>query len=92
MIRRCLALSLALLMGVAHAEVFTISDIRLQGLQRVSAGTVFNLLPVNVGDRVDEVGIRQLMRLMFRSGFFNDIRMARDGDVLRGRSISDRNP
>ena len=82
MIRRCLALSLALLMGVAHAEVFTISDIRLQGLQRVSAGTVFNLLPVNVGDRVDEVGIRQLMRLMFRSGFFNDIRMARDGDVL----------
>ncbi len=81
-IRRSLALLLVLFVGVAHAEVFTISDIRLQGLQRVSAGTVFNLLPVNVGDSVDEVGVRQLMRLLFRSGFFNDIRMARDGDIL----------
>ncbi|MCZ6709597.1 MAG: outer membrane protein assembly factor BamA [Gammaproteobacteria bacterium] len=80
--QRGLALWLALLVGVAHAEVFTVSDIRLQGLQRVSAGTVFNLLPVNVGDTVDEIGIRQLMRLMFRSGYFDDIRMARDGDVL----------
>ncbi|MCZ6853808.1 MAG: outer membrane protein assembly factor BamA [Gammaproteobacteria bacterium] len=80
--QRGLALWLALLVGVAHAEVFTVSDIRLQGLQRVSAGTVFNLLPVNVGDTVDEIGVRQLMRLMFRSGYFDDIRMARDGDVL----------
>jgi len=66
----------------ANADVFTISDIRLQGLQRISAGTVFNVLPVNVGDTIDEVGVRQLMRLLFRSGYFNDIRMARDGDIL----------
>lgn len=68
--------------GAVQADVFTISDIRLQGLQRVSAGTVFNLLPVNVGDTVDEVSIRQLVRLLFDSGYFNDIRMARDDDVL----------
>lgn len=68
--------------GAVQADVFTISDIRLQGLQRVSAGTVFNLLPVNVGDTVDEVSIRQLIRLLFDSGYFNDIRMARDDDVL----------
>jgi outer membrane protein insertion porin family len=73
---------LVLFAGVVHAEQFTISDIRLQGLQRVSAGTVFNILPVNVGDGIDEVGIRQLMRLLFRSGFFNDIKMARDDGVL----------
>lgn len=66
----------------AQANPFTISDIRLQGLQRVSAGTVFNLLPVNVGDTVDELALRQLIRTLFQSGFFNDIRMARDDDVL----------
>ncbi|MFW6041372.1 MAG: outer membrane protein assembly factor BamA [Guyparkeria sp.] len=64
------------------AETFTISDIRLQGLQRVSAGTVFNALPVSVGDRVDELAVRQLVRVLFRTGYFDDIRMARDGNVL----------
>jgi outer membrane protein insertion porin family len=68
--------------AVAHANTFTISDIRLQGLQRVSAGTVFNVLPVNVGDTVDELALRQLVRTLFQAGFFSDIRMARDGDVL----------
>ena len=78
-------LALAAALGTAapvRADTFTIADIRLQGLQRVSAGTVFNALPVNVGDRVDEVAIRQLIRLLFASGYFDDIRMARDGGVL----------
>jgi len=81
-------LGIALAMGVLAlarpvvADVFTVADIRIQGLQRVSAGTVFNLLPVNVGDTVDEVAIRQLIRLLFQSGYFRDIRMGREGDVL----------
>jgi outer membrane protein insertion porin family len=75
----CLALWLV---TTTAAYAFTISDIRLQGLQRVSAGTVFNLLPVNVGDTVDEVAIRQLIRILFQSGLFNDVRMARDDDIL----------
>jgi len=61
---------------------FVVEDIRLQGLQRVSAGTVFNQLPVSVGDVLNSVGVRELIRSLFRSGFFNDIRMARDGGVL----------
>jgi outer membrane protein insertion porin family len=61
---------------------FTITDVRLQGLQRVSAGTVFNLIPMGVGDRVDQLGIRQIMRALFASGFFKDIRIARDDGVL----------
>jgi outer membrane protein insertion porin family len=68
--------------ALLQPRTFTISDIRLQGLQRVSAGTVFNLLPVNVGDTMDEVGVRQLIRTAVQSGFFNDVRMARDDDVL----------
>tara|TARA_A100001037_G_scaffold88314_1_gene80029 strand:- start:4838 stop:7165 length:2328 start_codon:yes stop_codon:yes gene_type:complete len=78
----CTAALLLLLSATVSAETFTVADIRLQGLQRVSAGTVFNILPINVGEQVDEVGVRQLIRLLFGSGFFNDIRMARDGDVL----------
>ena len=79
---RAAALGLALAWAVQQAQAFTIADIRLQGLQRVSAGTVFNILPVQVGDTLDEIAIRQLLRLLFASGYFNDIRMARDGDVL----------
>jgi outer membrane protein insertion porin family len=79
--KRWLVLAL-LLPKLAFADVFVVSDIRIQGLQRVSAGTVFNLLPVNVGDTVDEVAIRQLIRVLFQSGYFRDIRMVREGDAL----------
>ncbi len=79
---RWLAPLLLCLSIAVQAEQFTVSDIRLQGLQRVSAGTVFNIMPVNVGDTLDEVSIRQLIRLLFRSGYFKDIRMARDGSIL----------
>ena len=79
--RRWFALAL-LVPCIGAADVFTVGDIRLQGLQRVSAGTVFNLLPVNVGDSVDEVALRQVMRTLFASGYFKDIRAAREGNVL----------
>ena len=61
---------------------FTIADIRIQGIQRISAGTVFNLIPLSVGDRIDELGVRQLTRGLFASGYFKDIRIARDDGVL----------
>ena len=78
----CVLCAGLLLCTSAWAQTFTISDIRLQGLQRVSAGTVFNILPVQVGDSIDEVAVRQLIRLLFASGYFDDIRMARDEEVL----------
>jgi outer membrane protein insertion porin family len=68
--------------SLALADTFTVTDIRIQGLQRVSAGTVFNLLPVNVGDQVDEATVRQLIRLLFQSGYFRDVRLQRDGNAL----------
>ena len=79
------ALLAALLLGcaqLASAASFVVTDIRLQGLQRVSAGTVFNLLTIDIGDEIDDYGVRQLVRELFRSGFFNDIRMAREDGVL----------
>ena len=70
------------MMPSAFAYEFSVADIRLQGLQRVSAGTVFNLLPVNVGDTVDEFVIQGLMRSLFGSGYFDDIRISDDNGVL----------
>ena len=61
---------------------FVVADVRLQGLQRVSAGTVFNIIPVGVGDRIDNVAVRSITRSLFASGYFNDIRVAREGSVL----------
>ncbi len=64
------------------AEVFEIQDIRIDGLQRVSAGTVFASLPVGVGDLVDNNAVRNASRALFRTGYFDDIKMGRDGNVL----------
>jgi outer membrane protein insertion porin family len=80
--RLLLVIMLSALSQIAQAASFVVTDIRLQGLQRVSAGTVFNLLTIDIGDRVDDYGVRQLVRELFRSGYFNDIRMARDEGVL----------
>ena len=75
---------LAVLVTVAASAwaPFRVGDIRLLGLQRVSAGTVFNLLPLSVGDVVDNVSVRELVRGLFASGYFDDVTMSRDGDIL----------
>ena len=66
----------------AQAYSFQIADLRVEGLQRVSAGSVFAAVPVRVGDRADPVVIQNSIRALFRTGFFDDIAVYRDGDVL----------
>jgi outer membrane protein insertion porin family len=61
---------------------FLVSDIRVEGLQRISAGTVFAAMPVGVGDLVDAAAVRQSARSLFATGNFDDIRIGRDGNVL----------
>lgn len=65
-----------------HAESFTISDIRINGLQRVSAGSVFAALPIRIGDQVDEASLADASKALFRAGYFQDIRLSRSGNVL----------
>lgn len=77
-----LALVLSGLSAVVQAESFVVADIRLEGLQRVSAGTVFEAFPVTTGERVDDERLASASRRLFRSGLFDDIRLLRDGDVL----------
>ncbi|SDJ12981.1 Beta-barrel assembly machine subunit BamA, partial [Pseudomonas delhiensis] len=67
---------------LAHAAGFKIADIRVNGLQRVSAGSVFAALPLNVGDQADDHALVEASRSLFRTGFFQDIHLGRDGDVL----------
>ncbi len=85
--RRLLRLCvLATFLGYASAgwgfETFSVSDIRLEGLQRISAGTVFTYLPVKVGDPLTRQGSQDAVRALFKTGFFEDVRLERDGDVL----------
>ena len=81
-IPKFLALVLFLVAPLASAEPFAISDIRVEGLQRISAGSVFAALPVAVGDVIDERGVRTAARGLFATGNFDDIRIGRDGNVL----------
>jgi len=64
------------------AQSFRVDDIRLEGLQRVSASPVFAALPVQVGEVIDREGIRETIRSLFATGFFSGIQIAREGNVL----------
>ena len=66
----------------AQTEPFVIQDIRIEGLQRISPGSVFAALPVGVGDTVDTLVVRAAAKSLFASGNFDDISIARDGGVL----------
>jgi len=61
---------------------FTVAGIRVEGLQRITEGTVFNTLPVNVGDRLDAARVREALRAVYDMEFFRDVELRRDGDVL----------
>ncbi|MGH8655546.1 MAG: outer membrane protein assembly factor BamA [Gammaproteobacteria bacterium] len=63
-------------------EPFTVRDIRVLGLQRLSPGTVFNYLPVKVGERFDEMRSGEAVRALFKTGLFKDVRLEQEGDVL----------
>ncbi|MGE0372577.1 MAG: outer membrane protein assembly factor BamA, partial [Gammaproteobacteria bacterium] len=63
-------------------DPFVIKDIRVEGLQRISLGTVLNYLPVTVGETFDAARTAGTMRALFKTGFFHDIRLRKDGDTL----------
>jgi outer membrane protein insertion porin family len=63
-------------------EPFVVKDIRVEGLQRISAGTVFNYLPVKVGDTLTDQRSQDAVRALFKTGFFRDVQLGRDKDVL----------
>ena len=61
---------------------FTVGDIRVEGLQRVSEGTVYNYLPVNIGDHLNPQRVREAIKALYATGFFRDVQMRREGNTL----------
>lgn len=71
------------LSSAAHAfDPFTVKDIRVEGLQRTEPGTIFSYLPVKVGETMTEEKAQQAIRSLFATGFFRDVRLEVERDVL----------
>nr|MBL8411739.1 outer membrane protein assembly factor BamA [Dechloromonas sp.] len=63
-------------------EPFAVKDIRVEGIQRTEAGTVFSYLPVKVGDTLTDEKAAQSIKALFATGFFKDVRVEVDSDVM----------
>ncbi len=75
-------LALSFFAAHSYAVSFKVADIRLQGLQRVSASPVFAAMPIRVGDEIDSEDVRATISSLFRTGFFTNIQIARDDNIL----------
>lgn len=79
-------IALLLLLGwqlpASALEPFTIDDIKVEGLQRISVGTVYNYLTLEKGERVDSGRASAAVRALFKTGFFEDVVLEREGNTL----------
>ena len=79
----CLLLvGLLLSSGLKAEEEFVVRDIQVKGLQRISLGTVFSYLPVNVGERFSLDNVTPAIKALFKTGFFKDVSLERSGSTL----------
>ena len=82
---QCAVLCAAVLASTAAFtafEPFVVRNFRVEGAQRIAQGTIYNYLPINIGDTVDEALLREAGRAIFQTGFFQDFEFRRDGDTL----------
>ncbi|MEM1081769.1 MAG: outer membrane protein assembly factor BamA [Pseudomonadota bacterium] len=79
---RGLLIVLLLLSSSLAAQEFVVEEIRVDGLQRISEGTVFSFLPVEVNEVLTPSLARSSIRDLYRSGFFDEVTLARDGNIL----------
>lgn len=77
-----LLLLLLVSQAVKGDEEFVVENIQVKGLQRISVGTVYNYLPVNVGERFSLDNAGAAIKALFKTGFFKDISLERDGSTL----------
>ena len=82
------ALAVHSAIALAQAQIqstdssFTVGDIKVEGLERISEGTVFNYLPVNIGDHLTTQRVREAIRALYPTGFFRDVELRREGNSL----------
>ncbi len=84
MIKRLLFLILSSLISLPSLafEPFQVKDIRVEGIQRIEAGTVFSYLPIRIGDTVNAERAAAAVKALYATGFFKNVRLEADGDVL----------
>ena len=75
-------LSLFLTFQIAAFDNFLVTDIRIVGLQRVSTGSIFNVIPINVGDNITLRKSTEISRSLFSTEQFDDIQIAKEGNTL----------
>jgi outer membrane protein insertion porin family len=76
------AIASAFALNAAAIDPFTVRDIRVEGIQRTEAGTVFNYLPVRVGEVFNDEKAAASIKALYATGFFKDVRIEAEGDVL----------
>ena len=84
------ALSAILSASVWAFDPFVVKDIRVEGIQRIEAGTIFNYLPVKVGETFNDEKATQAIRTLFETGFFRDVRIEVENSCLLYTSPSPR--
>ncbi len=68
--------------AASSAGQFVVGDIRIEGLQRISEGTVYNYLPINIGDRLDQRRVAEALRALYDTKFFRDVEIRKEGGTL----------
>jgi len=76
-------LACALFFGAAHAfDPWIVREFEVEGAQRISEGTIYNYLPINIGDTLTDQRVQEAIRAVYTTGFFRDVEFRRDGDTL----------
>lgn len=79
---RKILVGLIFFLAAGSASGFTIENIRIEGLSRISEGTVLNYLPVSIGDELERGDSADALQALFASGFFEDVELSQDGSTL----------
>ena len=79
---RLIFLSFLLSLQLSAFDEFLVSDIRIIGLQRVSTGSIFNVIPISVGDKIDIRKSNDIVRSLFSTEQFDDIQIGKDSNTL----------
>ena len=83
MTRIVAAAALALALGSAQAfDPWVVRNFEVEGAQRISTGTIYNYLPLNIGDTVTDQRVQESIRALYSTGFFQDVEFRRDADTL----------
>ena len=81
-LRLAIACALTASLPALAIQPFVVKDIRVEGVQRTEAGTVFSYLPVKVGEQIDDDKAAQSVKALYATGFYSDVRLEAEGDVL----------